>query len=140
MASASRTSACKGLTSNRDVTQTANQLQIDVGPACGWLAINGYNFLACNQTGLRCQAAILDRTGLYLQLAALRDQVVALAAIAPEYQLTEPASEGRASTDTENRLSQWWEQISRYFRIDFNPDDAPAPSPRRKPSAAALAG
>ena len=64
-----------------------------------------------------------DRTGLYLQLAALRDQVVQLAAIAPEYQLTEPASQGRPTGDTENRLSQWWEQISRYFRIDFNPDD-----------------
>jgi uroporphyrin-3 C-methyltransferase len=64
-----------------------------------------------------------DRTGLYLQLAALRDQVVQLAAIAPEYQLTEPASQGRPSSDTDNRLSQWWEQISRYFRIDFNPDD-----------------
>ena len=64
-----------------------------------------------------------DRTGLYLQLAALRDQVVQLAAIAPEYQLTEPASQGRPTTDTESRWSQWWEQISRYFRIDFNPDD-----------------
>ena len=64
-----------------------------------------------------------DRTGLYLQLAALRDQVVQLAAIAPEYQLTEPAAEGRPTTDTEGRWSQWWEQISRYFRIDFNPDD-----------------
>ena len=64
-----------------------------------------------------------DRTGLYLQLAALRDQVVQLAAIAPEYQLTEPASQGRPTSDTQNQLSQWWEQISRYFRIDFNPDD-----------------
>ncbi|MBU5233783.1 uroporphyrinogen-III C-methyltransferase, partial [Vibrio cholerae] len=45
------------------------------------------------------------------------------AAIAPEYQLTEPASQGRPTSDTQTQLSQWWEQISRYFRIDFNPDD-----------------
>ncbi|MGY2328866.1 uroporphyrinogen-III C-methyltransferase [Pseudomonas sp. SDT2931_S440] len=64
-----------------------------------------------------------DRTGLYLQLAALRDQVVQLAAIAPEYQLPEAANDGRPTTDTDSRWSQWWAQISRYFRIDFNPDD-----------------
>lgn len=63
-----------------------------------------------------------DRTGLYLQLAALRDQVVQLAAVSPEYQLQE-SPQGRPSTDTDSRWSQWWEQISRYFRIDFNPDD-----------------
>ena len=63
-----------------------------------------------------------DRTGLYLQLAALRDQVVQLAAVSPEFQLQETA-QGRPTTDTDSRWSQWWEQISRYFRIDFNPDD-----------------
>lgn len=64
-----------------------------------------------------------DRTGLFLQLAALRDQVVQLAAVSPEFQLQDVAPSGRPTADSENRWTQWWDQLSRYFRIDFNPDD-----------------
>jgi uroporphyrin-3 C-methyltransferase len=63
-----------------------------------------------------------DRTGLYLQLSALRDQTVQLTALAPEFQAAGEAQRA-ATTDTESRWSQWWNKISSFFRVDFNPDD-----------------
>lgn len=65
-----------------------------------------------------------DRTGLFLQLGALRDQAMQLNELAPEYKdkggsllgLTEP---GDAS---DSRWAQWWDEISHYIRIDFNAD------------------
>ena len=64
-----------------------------------------------------------DRTGLFLQLAALRDQVVQLNALAPAYQnqgdsLVSLTADG----DGASRWSQWWDEISHYIRIDFNAD------------------
>ncbi|MEE4306132.1 uroporphyrinogen-III C-methyltransferase [Pseudomonas alliivorans] len=64
-----------------------------------------------------------DRTGLFLQLAALRDQAVQLNKLAPEYEDkgdTLPGLTADASDD--NTWSRWWEQLSHYFRIDFNAD------------------
>jgi uroporphyrin-3 C-methyltransferase len=65
-----------------------------------------------------------DRTGLFLQLAALRDLAIQLNTLAPEYQdkgesllgLTAP---GDAS---DSRWAQWWDELSRYIRIDFSAD------------------
>ncbi len=64
-----------------------------------------------------------DRTGLFLQLGALRDQVVELSELAPEFHegsgsLQRPTADG----DGASRWAQWWDQISRYIRIDFNAD------------------
>jgi len=65
-----------------------------------------------------------DRTGLFLQLGALREQVAQLNAQAPVFSgeggvLSELASEGAAEP-------QWWQRalqtLSEYFRIDFNAD------------------
>ncbi|MGE8406094.1 MAG: uroporphyrinogen-III C-methyltransferase [Pseudomonas sp.] len=63
-----------------------------------------------------------DRTGLFLKLAALRDQVVQLNAIAPEFKQDDAPAALTADGDGASRWSQWWEQISRYFRLDFNAD------------------
>ncbi|MBW8353227.1 uroporphyrinogen-III C-methyltransferase [Pseudomonas sp. TNT2022 ID1048] len=64
-----------------------------------------------------------DRTGLFLQLGALRDQVLELSAVAPEYKdRGEPLLGLTADGDGASRWAQWWDQISRYFRIDFNAD------------------
>ncbi|MCU1725059.1 MULTISPECIES: uroporphyrinogen-III C-methyltransferase [unclassified Pseudomonas] len=64
-----------------------------------------------------------DRTGLFLKLAALREQVVQLNVQAPEFKADGESSSGlTADGDGASRWSQWWEQISRYFRIDFNAD------------------
>ncbi|MFK3644772.1 uroporphyrinogen-III C-methyltransferase [Pseudomonas protegens] len=64
-----------------------------------------------------------DRTGLFLQLGALRDQVLELSAVAPEYKDRGESLLGlTADGDGASRWAQWWDQISRYFRIDFNAD------------------
>jgi len=64
-----------------------------------------------------------DRTGLFLQLAALRDQATQLNALAPEYQDKGESLLGLTTdADRESRWVQWWDEISRYIRIDFNAD------------------
>ena len=64
-----------------------------------------------------------DRTGLFLQLGALRDQVLELSAVAPEYKDRGESLLGlTADGDGASRWAQWWDQISRYFRIDLNAD------------------
>lgn len=65
-----------------------------------------------------------DRTGLFLKLAALREQVVQLNVLAPEFKTGDESLLGLTSDgDGASRWSQWWAEISRYFRIDFNADD-----------------
>ena len=65
-----------------------------------------------------------DRTGLFLQLGALREQVAQLNALAPSFSgeggvLSELADAGVVE-------QQWWQRglqtLSEYFRIDFNAD------------------
>lgn len=64
-----------------------------------------------------------DRTGLFLQLGALRDQVINLTELAPEYKDRGESLLGlTADGDGASRWAQWWDQISRYIRIDFNAD------------------
>ncbi|QLC73310.1 uroporphyrinogen-III C-methyltransferase [Pseudomonas sp. LPB0260] len=64
-----------------------------------------------------------DRTGLFLQLGALRDQAAQLSALNPVFEsqggvLSELAAEGDGAS--------WWSQglhtLSQYFRIDFSAD------------------
>lgn len=64
-----------------------------------------------------------DRTGLFLQLAALREQTAQLSVLAPEFQA---AAQGPALDDQAAGFAhwrQWWKTISGFFRLDFNPDD-----------------
>ncbi|RON08199.1 heme biosynthesis operon protein HemX [Pseudomonas brassicacearum] len=63
-----------------------------------------------------------DRTGLFLQLGALRDQVVELSELAPEFHERDSLSSLTSDGDGASRWAQWWDQISRYIRIDFNAD------------------
>jgi uroporphyrin-3 C-methyltransferase len=64
-----------------------------------------------------------DRTGLFLRLGALRDQVISLTELAPEYKDRGESLLGlTADGDGASRWAQWWDQISRYIRIDFNAD------------------
>jgi uroporphyrin-3 C-methyltransferase len=64
-----------------------------------------------------------DRTGLFLRLGALRDQVTSLTELAPEYKDRGDSLLGLTSDgDGASRWAQWWDQISRYIRIDFNAD------------------
>lgn len=64
-----------------------------------------------------------DRTGLFLQLAALREQSAQLSVLAPEFQA---AAQAPALDDESAGFAhwrQWWRTISGFFRIDFKPDD-----------------
>jgi uroporphyrin-3 C-methyltransferase len=64
-----------------------------------------------------------DRTGLFLRLGALREQVIGLTELAPEYKDRGESLLGlTADGDGASRWAQWWDQISRYIRIDFNAD------------------
>lgn len=70
-----------------------------------------------------------DRTGLFLQLAALREQAERLTPMAPEF----VSAEGQgfapavAEGDGSSRWDQWWEKLSRYVRVDFDADDEVRP-------------
>nr|WP_239482316.1 uroporphyrinogen-III C-methyltransferase [Pseudomonas insulae] len=65
----------------------------------------------------------VDRTGLYLQLGALRAQAAQLNSLAPAF-----VGQGdghfslTADGDGSSRWAQWWEALSHYIRIDFNAD------------------
>ena len=64
-----------------------------------------------------------DRTGLFLQLAAMRDQVSQLNELAPEYKDKGESLLGLTTGNSENsHWAQWWDQVSHYIRIDFNAD------------------
>ena len=64
-----------------------------------------------------------DRTGLFLRIGALRDQVINLTELAPEYKDRGESLLGlTADGDGASRWAQWWDQISHYIRIDFNAD------------------
>ncbi|HZJ94012.1 MAG TPA: uroporphyrinogen-III C-methyltransferase [Thiopseudomonas sp.] len=58
----------------------------------------------------------LDRTGLFVQLGALHKLTSQLTALAPEF------SQGQSTQDKSGRWGQWWDEVSRYVRIDFNAD------------------
>lgn len=64
-----------------------------------------------------------DRTGLFLQLAALRDQVAQLNELAPEYKDKGESLLGLTTDKTQDsHWAQWWDEVSHYIRIDFNAD------------------
>ncbi|ANC01184.1 uroporphyrin-III methyltransferase [Pseudomonas putida] len=64
-----------------------------------------------------------DRTGLFLKLAAQREQVQQLSAQSPEFNSDADALGAlTADGDGASRLSRWWAEISKYFQIDFDAD------------------
>src|SRR5690606_38039445 len=56
----------------------------------------------------------LDRTGLFLQLGALRGQTSQLTGMAPVFEV---APEAEATTDS--RWTRWLDELGRYVRVDF---------------------
>ena len=57
----------------------------------------------------------IDRTGLFLQLGALRGQASQLSGLAPEFEVGEGAVEGNDDT-----WRRWVDELTRYVRVDFN--------------------
>lgn len=69
----------------------------------------------------------LDRTGLFVQLGALHQQASQLTHLAPEFTQGSGQQAEVASGDGAGRWAQWWEQISRYLRVDFNASEQVQP-------------
>lgn len=69
----------------------------------------------------------LDRTGLFVQLGALHQQASQLTHLAPEFLQGQGQQSDVAKGDGAGRWAQWWEQISRYFRVDFNASEQVQP-------------
>ncbi|MBA1273163.1 uroporphyrinogen-III C-methyltransferase [Stutzerimonas azotifigens] len=61
----------------------------------------------------------LDRTGLFLQLGALRGQSAQLSALAPEFEV---GSEIAVGADAP-RWRQWLDELTRYVRIDLDAEN-----------------
>lgn len=62
-----------------------------------------------------------DRTGLFLQLGALREQAGRLSALTPAFAASAPEAQGDAApVAAQSRWTRWWQQISSFVRIDFN--------------------
>jgi uroporphyrin-3 C-methyltransferase len=68
-----------------------------------------------------------DRTGLFLQLAALRDQVAQLNELAPEYKDKGESLLGLTDGSEDSYWAKWWDKISQYVRIDFHADKSVRP-------------
>lgn len=64
----------------------------------------------------------LDRSGLFLQLAALRGQAAQLQTLTPEYLVPAEAPAGANNASDASRWEELWEQVSRYVRIDLHAD------------------
>src|SRR5690606_7998576 len=63
----------------------------------------------------------VDRSGLFLQLAALREQVAGLQLLAPEYILPAEVPSSVSASDS-SRWERLWQELSRYVRIDLHAD------------------
>lgn len=63
-----------------------------------------------------------DRTGLFLQLAAVREQVAQLNELAPEYKDKGDSLFGLTDGSEDSYWAKWWDKISQYVRIDFHAD------------------
>nr|WP_314492469.1 uroporphyrinogen-III C-methyltransferase [uncultured Pseudomonas sp.] len=64
-----------------------------------------------------------DRTGLFLKLAAQREQVAQLSAQTPEFDANADAMGAlKGEGDVATRLSRWGQQVSKYFQVEFNAD------------------
>ncbi|MGE6528654.1 uroporphyrinogen-III C-methyltransferase [Pseudomonas sp. NPDC077382] len=65
----------------------------------------------------------LDRTGLFLQLGALRGQANQLNGLAPEFETGPGADGGQA----DSRWQRWVNELTRYVRIDFDSGNSVKP-------------
>lgn len=63
----------------------------------------------------------VDRSGLFLQLAALRGQVAQLQMLAPEYIVPDEVPTAVTASDS-SRWAELWAELSRYVRIDLQAD------------------
>ncbi len=113
-----RLSALQDINSAKVLVQGADEILRDQDDPAAFAAREE---LAKSLAALRSLAA-LDRTGLFLQLGALRAQAAQLSASTPMFASTGEQLGLAAEGDGSSLWAQWWEKISRYIRIDFNAD------------------
>ena len=65
----------------------------------------------------------LDRTGLFLQLGALRGQANQLNGLAPEFE----AGQAAGGEQADSRWQRWLNELTRYVRIDFDAGNSVKP-------------
>ncbi len=65
----------------------------------------------------------LDRTGLFLQLGALRGQANQLNGLAPQFEMGQGSESGQA----DSRWQRWLNELTRYVRIDFQAGNSVKP-------------
>ncbi|MES2819100.1 MAG: uroporphyrinogen-III C-methyltransferase [Pseudomonadota bacterium] len=105
-----RLSALQDVDSARALVQGADQILRDQDDPAAFAAREQ---LARSLAALR-SVDQPDRTGLFLQLGALREQVAGLNAATPAFVAKEEAAV------SEGRWARWWQQISGFVRIDFD--------------------
>lgn len=64
----------------------------------------------------------LDRTGLFLELGAMREQAAQLKTLVPEFTSKGEQFNFAAEGDGQGWWAEWLEKLSRYIRIDFHAD------------------
>ncbi|MEN0106591.1 MAG: uroporphyrinogen-III C-methyltransferase [Pseudomonas sp.] len=64
----------------------------------------------------------LDRTGLFLQLGAMREQAAQLSTLVPAFSSKGEQFNFAAEGDGQGWWAEWLEKLSRYIRIDFHAD------------------
>lgn len=83
---------------------------------------------AAREQLVRAQEALqalpgIDRTGLFLQLAALGEQAAVLNTRQPQFQSGVPAAAQVAEGDGASRWAEWWQRLSGFVRLEFTASD-----------------
>ena len=118
-----RLSALHDTNSARFLLQAADQILMEQDDPAAFAAREQ---LAKSISALQ-SSGTLDRTGLFVRLGALHQQASALTHLAPEFVQGQGQQAQVASGDGAGRWAQWWEQITRYVRIDFNASEQVQP-------------
>ena len=118
-----RLSALHDTNSARFLLQAADQILMEQDDPAAFAAREQ---LARSIAALKSNSA-LDRTGLFVQLGALHHQASQLTHLAPEFIQSQGKHAELAQGDGAGRWAEWWEQISRYVRIDFNASEQVQP-------------
>lgn len=121
-----RLSALQDVNSARFLLATANQILRDHDDPAAYAARERLvSALESLQT-----LPPLDRTGLFLQLAALGEQAAGLNTRRPEFQPREamlPAAAQVAEGDGASRWARWWQHVSGFVRLEFTASDEVRP-------------
>lgn len=118
-----RLSALHDTNSARFLLQAADQILMEQDDPAAFAAREqlAKSIAALQSTGN------LDRTGLFVRLGALHQQASQLTHLAPEFVQGQGQQAEVANGDGAGRWAQWWENITRYIRIDFNASEQVQP-------------